>query len=179
MKSFKTSFILDKNELQLLLSGRPEATSSAAAKYLLEKHFTNAEIPQYTIDQHLTDAEISRDAIEGLIYKDLARITDGKIIVEPVVDVLVTAALSADTIWIIKHNRDNISKLILRSKELCLFVEAYPRIRDAWKITPYQTLETLKEEADIHGAAEILEVNHTGIPHALSDEEIRWWRRGE
>ena len=165
MSEFKTSFILSKCELQFLLYNRPDVIPSAASQYLLK--------------QYLTNGEITQDAIEGLAYKNLIRVSDGTVFFEPVVNVLAKAALSADTIWIAKRKKDIKLVFILRTRELCLFSELYPRIPDSWKIVPYQTLEALKNDIDMRSVGEIIEVTNTGTPRVLSDDEVQSWQRGE
>lgn len=159
MNRFKASYILNKCELLLLLSCIPDITPSAPAKYLL--------------DHYLKDSVASQDAVEGLVYKNLAKKADGEIVIEPVVDMLVRAALSTEALWVATTKSDSL--FILHSKELYLLASRYPHISDTWKITPYQTANALRDELGVQTFVEIQAIDSDGLQLIVVPDDIHSW----
>ena len=130
----KASYILNKCEILFLINSITDIPRSCPAQYLL--------------DQYLGDSVVSQDVAEGLVYKKLAKKSSGKIILEPVIDLLVRYALSSDTLWIVKCADINEDILVLKCAKFYLHVRRYPYISDTWKITPYQSKDSLSGEFD-------------------------------
>jgi len=154
MSSFKTSYILNKNEAMFLLGSFREAAPSRPALYIIETYLRDSDMPQA--------------AVEGLLYKKLAKKSFGEIVLEPVVDLLVRSALSSEALWVADFEEADGAVLILESKDIYLHIRRYPHISDAWKITPYQSKRLLSGEfegltilkavrIDLNGNREILD----------------------
>jgi len=132
LSNFKTSYILTKNEILFLFGCFPDVVPTDPARYVIETYLSDCSAPQA--------------AVEGLVYKKLAKKTYEKIVLEPVVDLLVKSALSSKTLWIADFPDIEGSVLVLRSDEMCFHIRRYPLISDAWKITPYQKKEHMSGE---------------------------------
>ena len=85
-------------------------------------------------------------AVNGLIYKNLARKVSGSLVLAPVVTLLVETILSSDALWIISSDEARETVFVLKSNKLALHIQRYAHIPNTWKITPYQSIELLSEE---------------------------------
>lgn len=131
IKEYKVSYIFTKNEMLFLVSCISNPNISNVAQYLLDKYLTNSIAYE--------------DAIEGLIYKKLAKRSMGTIVIEPVIDFLVRTVLSTNKLWIIKSNKANKSVFIVKAHNLYLHIQSYPIIDGAWKLTPFNNLSEMKK----------------------------------
>ncbi len=165
MNSFKTSYILTKCEILFLLSKIPNITPSNLAQHLLS--------------QYLSNSIGSQDAVEGLVYKKLVRKSSWEIVLEPVVDLLARLALSADTLWIAECLGIANSVLVLKAKDIYLYVQRYPHIANAWKITPYQSKDALLGEFDELTVTEVMRIGKDGLQQPLKvNDNISWIKDG-
>lgn len=101
---------------------------------------------KYILDRYLSNNIGSEDAVEGLIYKKLARKSMGIIVIEPVIDFLVRTTLSANKFWEIDSNNTKMSVFVVKANDLYLYVQSYPVIDGTWKVTPFNNLNEIKEE---------------------------------
>ena len=153
MDSLKTSYILNKYEILLLFNSIPDIEPSGPARFI--------------IDRYLSDNVMSLDAVEGLVYKKLAKKLPGGIVIEPVVDYLMRSALSSDLLWIVGCADADDPDLVLKTGEMYLHIRKYPHISDSWRITPYQSKELMLGEFD---GQTILEVNQIDKNGTKTDE---------
>jgi len=131
MIGYKTSYILDKSEMLYLLSGFAAAPPLFPAQYILS--------------QYLADGVVGPEAADGLLFKQILSLNDGKLVMEPVVNLMVRAALTADKLWIVGTEGDK-TQFILRSKFMFMYIVEYPLIEGAWKIIPYQKAAEMVDE---------------------------------
>ena len=153
MDSFKTSYILTKNELLFLLSSIRDVKPSHAV--------------QYIINQFLSDSIASQDAVEGLVYKKLANKAYGKVVLEPVIDLLARSMLTSDSIWVIECDITPSPVVILKTEDMYLYVSCYTHISDAWKITPYQTKDALRGETNDLSILSVTLIDKNGTQRKL------------
>ena len=159
MNSFKTSYIFTKQEIQFLFRSISGVTPSCPARYILS--------------QYLSDSFSSQEAIEGLVYKKLARKSPGKIVLEPVVDLLARSALSSDTLWIVEFSEVSKPLLLLRSKDIDLRIQHYPYIPSTWKITPYQSKDAFLTEFDELTVTCIIQISKDGTQQLIAVDDIK------
>ena len=129
---------------------------------------------QYVIDRYLSDSEASQDALEGLLYKKLARESSGEVVIEPVVDFLVRSALSSDMLWIVRCADTDSPALILRAEGVYMHIRRYPHITDAWRITPYQNKELLLEEFDEQTVLAAMRIDKNGDQELIDITNDSW-----
>ncbi|HQK34918.1 MAG TPA: hypothetical protein PK074_09345 [Spirochaetales bacterium] len=88
----------------------------------------------------------TEEAVEGLVYKKLARKAAGQLIIEPVIELFIKTMLSADRLWIVSHSDNDKPILIIRGQEIWLLITHYSLNREEWKITPFPDMFRLTDE---------------------------------
>lgn len=154
MDSFKTSYILTKDEMLYLLSSLRDVRPSHPA--------------QYIINQYLSSVAVTQGAIEGLIYKKLVNKSSEKTVLEPVIDLFVRAALSSESIWIVECSDIKSPVLIIKTRDMYLYISCYTHISDAWKVTPYQTKDVLLSELGYLNILTVTFIDKNGIRHQFN-----------
>lgn len=131
MGELKTSYIFTKPEMLFLLSSVTGISPTYPMKYIL--------------NEYLSDSIASQEAVEGLEYKKLIIKLSGRVSLEPVIDLLVRSALSSKKLWIINENTAHLM-IILKSKDMFLYIKSYPLINGAWRIAPYKIVAEMLHE---------------------------------
>jgi len=161
LNNFKASYILNKCEILFLLNGIKDVAPSHTARHI--------------ISQYLTDSVVLQEVIDSLVYKKLVTQISGQIVLEPIVDLLVRSVLSSDMLWIIQCAEDKGSVLVLKAEEIYLYIRRYPHIDGAWKITPYQSKETLLCEFDGLTVEGVELIDADGKQQTLKVDEGNSW----
>lgn len=177
MSGFKASYILSGPEL-LYLFNVARISPSRPAQYFIDWYLRDgggagADTAPGNSNETVLDAggvdlpsgrsyEPALDAAEGLVFKKLAVKSSGAVILEPVVDLLVRSALTSDTMWIVKRPDGGDADLILKSAGIYLLIMRYPRIPDAWRVTPYPGKAQLFEDFDGFAATEACRIDSEG-----------------
>ena len=130
-----------------LLSSFPKLVPSLPAKYMME---------------HCLSGHATPPAVEGLVYKKLAKKTLGAIVLEPVIDYLMRSVLTADTLWIATGDWQADSLLLFKSKDIFLQLQRYPYTIDEWSVTPYPDKDALLIELDGLVFTEVVRIGHDG-----------------
>ena len=161
MDFFKTSYILTKYEILFLYSCISDTVPSPPAQYILSRYLTDSLAPQ--------------EAVEGLVYKKLAKKLSGRIVLEPVVDLLMRSALHSDTLWIAECGGIENFVLLLRSDDIYIHIRRYQHISDAWKITPYQSRNALLGEFDGLNIAKVIRIGSGSSRKVFKAENSMSW----
>ena len=161
MDSFKASYILDENEILFLLDSMQDILPSVPVQYMLDQY------------QHENTAPLNAE--EGLVYKKLAKKASGKVVLEPVVDMLARSALSSEALWIIEFGDTVEPEIVLKSKNIYLHIKRYPHISKAWKITPHREKNTLLNEFEGQKVSEVSHIDRYGLRKFESVSEIKLW----
>lgn len=161
MNDIKTAYILRRDEALFLLTCVPELRPSAPAMHLLT--------------HCLSDCTVSQEAIEGMVYKKLARKDTDKLVLEPVMDLFARSALTSNRLWFFTDMDEDATALILRSADLFLLIRRYPHIPDSWRITPYQNAQTLRDELLGFSIQQLRAIDSQGTESDISpDGHFSW-----
>lgn len=131
MGELKTSYIFTKPEMLFLLSSVTDTSPTYPMKYALNEYFS--------------DSMASQEAVDGLEYKKLINKKSGSVSLEPVIDLLVRSAMSAQKLWIVNESVTNLM-VILKSEDMFLYIKSYPLINGAWRIAPYKNIQEMMQE---------------------------------
>ena len=100
---------------------------------------------------HGVDSDSAKDS---LIQKGFAKKVGERFLVEPVVMFLVETLSGSDHKYVIRN--EALQADVICSDGICLLVTKYPFIDEAFKFTPYKSLEDLKDDLDINFPLEVM-----------------------
>jgi hypothetical protein len=162
MSNYKTAYLLKLSEIKFVMNCVGDAEPSNPAKYIL--------------DNMLPDITVNHEAAESLAYKRLVRKEYGRVVLEPVMELLARSALKTRTIWIMKSARaasafednDNTSVYemdniyILKTADFNLMAYRYPHVPDTWKIIPHKNKKSIIDDLETFSIINLICIDESG-----------------
>lgn len=162
MQGFKTSYILTKSEALLLLSHNTYIQPTAPVLYILK--------------EYLSDSIETEEAIEGLVFKRLARKDADKLVIEPVIEFLVKSIMTADRLWIVSWVETEKPSLIIRSHSVWLLITHYSLTQGEWKVTPFPNeTELIDELEDNLFISDVAVISEDGAKYPIKHDDSFLW----
>ncbi len=162
MQEFKVSYILTKSEVQLLLSCVVTVKPAFPARYILE--------------ESLAGSIWTGDDLESLVSKKMAHKESGKLIIEPVIELIVKSILFMNRLWIVNCMDMSEPILIVGTHHLFLLITHYTPAAETWKITLYPNAAELKKDNhDILSVVQITTISDDGRQQIIKpDGSFNW-----